>query len=52
MSSAGISFGGLGSGLDTRSIITALMAVERRPITALNAKKTSLNTSKNLFGNF
>jgi flagellar hook-associated protein 2 len=52
MSSAGISFGGLGSGLDTRSIISALMAVERRPISALNAKKSSLNTSKNLFGDF
>lgn len=52
MSSAGISFGGLGSGLDTRAIISALMAVERRPITALESKKASLNSSKNLFGDF
>ncbi len=52
MSSAGISFGGLGSGLDTRAIISALMAVEQRPITALQSKKASLNSSKNLFGDF
>ena len=52
MSSAGISFGGLGSGLDTRAIISALMAVEQRPITALETKKASLNSSKNLFGDF
>lgn len=52
MSSAGISFGGLGSGLDTRSIISALMAVEKRPIAALETKKASLNSSKNLFGDF
>jgi flagellar hook-associated protein 2 len=52
MSSAGISFGGLGSGLDTSAIISALMAVERRPISALEAKKNSLNSAKNLFGDF
>jgi flagellar hook-associated protein 2 len=52
MSSAGISFGGLGSGLDTRAIISALTAVERRPIAALESKKASLNSSKNLFGDF
>ena len=50
MSSAGITFSGLGSGLDTQGIITALLAVERRPITALEAKKTSYKTQKNLFG--
>ena len=50
MSSAGITFSGLGSGLDTQGIITALLAVERRPITALEAKKSSFNTQKNLFG--
>jgi len=52
MSSAGINFGGLASGLDTRAIIQALMAVERRPITALQTKKTSLTSQKNLFGDF
>jgi flagellar hook-associated protein 2 len=50
MSSAGISFGGLGSGLDSRSIIEALMAVERRPISALEAKKTAIGRQKSLFG--
>ena len=46
MSSAGITF----PGLDTQGIITALLAVERRPITALEAKKSSYKTQKNLFG--
>ncbi len=50
MSSAGISFGGLGSGLDTQAIISALMAVERRPITALERKKSSFQDQKGLFG--
>ncbi len=50
MSSAGITFSGLGSGLDTQSIISALLSLERRPITALNQKKNSFNTQKNLFG--
>jgi flagellar hook-associated protein 2 len=50
MSTAGISFGGLASGLDTRAIIAALVAVERRPITALETKKTSYTKQKSLFG--
>jgi len=50
MSSAGISFGGLASGLDTQAIISALVAIEQRPITALETKKTSLNKQKSLFG--
>ncbi|MEZ6036270.1 MAG: flagellar filament capping protein FliD [Planctomycetota bacterium] len=49
MSSAGISFGGLASGLDSKAIISALLAVERRPITALETKKTSLGKQKSLF---
>ncbi len=52
MSSAGINFGGLASGLDTKAIITALMAVERRPIQALQTKQSSLNSQKKLFGDF
>ncbi len=52
MSSSGISFGGLASGLDTQGIIAALMAVERRPITALEQKKTSFQKQKDLFGKF
>lgn len=50
MSSAGISFGGLASGLDTQAIISALVAVERRPINALETKKSSLGKQKSLFG--
>ena len=50
MSSAGITFSGLGSGLDTQAIISALLAVERRPVTALNQKKSSFKTQKSLFG--
>ncbi|MFN9706266.1 MAG: flagellar cap protein FliD N-terminal domain-containing protein, partial [Planctomycetota bacterium] len=50
MSNAGISFGGLASGLDTKSIIQALVAIERRPIAALEQKKTSLGKQKSLFG--
>lgn len=50
MSSAGISFGGLASGLDTQAIISALLAVERRPIFQLEATKTGLNKQKSLFG--
>lgn len=52
MSSGGISFGGLASGLDTKSIIAALMAVERRPITALEQKKTGFQKQKDLFAKF
>ncbi|MFM1870958.1 MAG: flagellar filament capping protein FliD [Planctomycetota bacterium] len=50
MSTAGISFGGLASGLDTKAIISALVAVEERPIRQLEAKKSSLNKQKSLFG--
>jgi flagellar hook-associated protein 2 len=50
MSSAGISFGGLASGLDTKAIISALVAVEERPIQALQTKKSSLNKQKSLYG--
>lgn len=51
MSSAGISFGGLSSGLDTKAIISALVAVEQRPITAMQKKLDSYGKQKTLFGN-
>ncbi|MBZ0154556.1 MAG: flagellar filament capping protein FliD, partial [Planctomycetes bacterium] len=38
----------MASGLDTKSIITALVAVERRPIDALTTKKGSLTKQKTL----
>jgi flagellar hook-associated protein 2 len=50
MSSAGISFGGLASGLDTKAIISALVAIEERPIRALESKKTGYTKQKSLFG--
>ena len=50
MSSAGISFGGLASGLDTQAIIKALVAVEERPIFVLERTKKSLGQQKSLFG--
>lgn len=50
MSTAGISFGGLASGLDTQAIISALVAVERRPILQLEQKESSLKKQKSLFG--
>ncbi len=50
MSTAGISFGGLASGLDTKAIIGALVAIERRPILALEQKKTAYGKQKSLFG--
>ncbi len=50
MSTAGISFGGLASGLDTQAIISALVAVEQRPIFQLEAKQTQLKKQKSLFG--
>ncbi|MFK7740472.1 MAG: flagellar filament capping protein FliD [Planctomycetota bacterium] len=51
MSSAGISFGGLASGLDTQAIISALLSVEQRPIQQLEVKKSDLQRQKSLFGN-
>lgn len=50
MSSAGITFGGLASGLDTQAIVSALVAIEKRPITQLETKKTALTKQKSLFG--
>lgn len=50
MSTAGISFGGLASGLDTKAIISALLAVEQRPIAQLEQKKSDLQKQKSLFG--
>ena len=50
MSTAGITFGGLASGLDTQAIISALLAVEQRPILALEDRKESLQDQVRLFG--
>lgn len=52
MSSSGISFSGLASGLDSQAIIAGLMAVERRPIDLLQKKKKSFQSQRDLFGQF
>lgn len=52
MSSAGINFSGLASGLDSKSIIEALLAVERKPLQAMQTKRTSYEKQKSLFGDF
>ncbi|MBL8752610.1 MAG: flagellar filament capping protein FliD [Planctomycetes bacterium] len=49
MSTAGISFGGLASGLDTKAIISALVALEERPIRAMETKKASYTKQKSMF---
>lgn len=49
MSSLGINFSGIASGLDTRAIVDALVAVERRPILGMQDRKTQLGKSKDLF---
>lgn len=50
MSSLGINFSGLASGLDTRAIVDALVAVERRPILGMEDRQKGLRKSKDLFG--
>lgn len=45
-----LSSSGIGSGLDVNSIVSQLMAVERRPIDALNQKQFSYNTQLSDFG--
>lgn len=45
-----IQFGGLASGLDTKSIITALMDVERQPLLRLQAQATALTDRKTAYG--
>ena len=50
MSTAGINFGGLASGLDTQAIIRALVSVERAPILQMEQKTSDLQRQKSLFG--
>lgn len=45
-----IQFGGISSGLDTESIITSLMNVERLPLTRLKTQATTLGTRKTAYG--
>ena len=43
---SGVTFSGLGSGLDTDSIISQLTAIERRPITLIQNRQVQLNQQK------
>lgn len=52
MSSRGISFSGLASGLDSKAIIAGLLAIERRPIDLLQQKKKTFQSQRDLFGQF
>jgi flagellar hook-associated protein 2 len=45
-----ISSAGIGSGLDVTSIINGLMAVEKKPLTELQTKATSIQTTISAFG--
>jgi flagellar hook-associated protein 2 len=45
-----ISSPGIGSGLDVNSIVSQLVALERRPIELLQAQKTKLTTQMSSFG--
>lgn len=44
-----ISMGGLGSGIDTNSIVAQLMAVERLPLNAMNTKVNNLGAIKKIW---
>ena len=47
---ATISSAGIGSGLDVNSIVTQLMAVEKQPLTKLQAAGAELQTKVSAFG--
>jgi flagellar hook-associated protein 2 len=49
---AGISFGGLATGLPTDDIVSSLMAVERRPLDRLEADKTYETERLKAYGQF
>ncbi len=48
--SQGISFAGLGSGLDTDGIINQLIAIERRPISLIQRRQVTLEQQKSVLG--
>ena len=48
--SQGISFAGLGSGLDTDSIIKQLIDIERRPVTLIQRRQVELEQEKAAIG--
>ena len=48
--SQGISFSGLGSGLDTDGIISQLMDIERRPISRILQRQEALKQQRGVLG--
>ena len=50
VSTSGISFSGLGSGLDTNAIVSQLIAVERIPINVLQGRKSTEQKRLDLVG--
>jgi flagellar hook-associated protein 2 len=47
---ASVSSAGIGSGLDVNSIITQLMAIEKQPLTALQTKATTIQSTVSEYG--
>jgi len=47
---ASIQFGGVVSGLNTQSIIDAMVAAEKQPLTALQKKESTLTSQKTAYG--
>jgi len=47
---AGVTFGGLNSGLDTQALIEAYMSIERRPIERSQARISTYQSQKNIIG--
>ena len=45
-----ISSAGVGSGLDVKSIVTQLVAIEKQPLQQLQTKATSLQAQLSLYG--
>jgi len=46
----GISSAGIGSGLDVNGIVTSLMSIEQKPLTAVNKQKTDYQTKISAYG--
>jgi flagellar hook-associated protein 2 len=46
----GISSAGIGSGLDVNSIVSSLMAIEQKPLTAVTTQKTAYQTQISAYG--
>lgn len=46
----GLSYAGIGSGLDVNSIVTQLMSLEQRPLTALTTKQSDYKAKLSAFG--